>query len=104
MLDGIQAVSNLPENAGFWCLFSGAVFWRVFSVQNMPSCYMEEDEFYGIDKDHAHPRALELAPEAFFWSCGDELAPFGSDEGDMALREFLYWRKENPTLPVLGDF
>ena len=61
----------------------------------------EDDEFYGIDRDHAHPRALELAPEDFFWSCGDELAPFGSDEGDMALREFRDWRKENPDLPAL---
>jgi uncharacterized protein YfeS len=61
----------------------------------------EDEEPYGIDRDHAHPRALELAPEDFFWNCADELAPFGSDEGDMALREFRDWRKENPTLPML---
>ncbi|TGE25133.1 hypothetical protein E5K00_08020 [Hymenobacter aquaticus] len=61
----------------------------------------EQEEPYGIDKDYAHPRALELAPEDFFWDCGDELAPFGSDEGDMALSEFREWRKENPALPVI---
>ncbi|WP_396636912.1 hypothetical protein [Maribacter sp. R77961] len=55
-----------------------------------------EDEPYGIDEDNAHARALELIPEEFFWSCIDELGPFGSDEGDMALSEFRDWKKENP--------
>jgi uncharacterized protein YfeS len=61
----------------------------------------EEEEFYSIDRDHAHPRALELAPEDFFWSEGDDLSPFGSDEGHIALSECREWRKENPTLPAL---
>jgi len=55
-----------------------------------------EEEPYGIDKENAHKRAIELIPEDFFWSCVDELAPFGSDEGDMALSEFRDWKKENP--------
>ncbi|WP_299335039.1 hypothetical protein [uncultured Psychroserpens sp.] len=55
-----------------------------------------EDEPYGIDKDYAHERAIELVPEEFFWSCIDELGPFGSDEGDMALSEFRDWKKDNP--------
>lgn len=63
---------------------------------------MEEEEPYGVDRDHAHPRALELAPEDFFWDCVDELAPFGSDEGDTALSEFRDWRKENPALPAVA--
>ena len=54
-----------------------------------------EEEVYGIDKDHAHERAIELIPEEFFWSCIDELAPFGSDEGDMALAECRRWKKIN---------
>jgi uncharacterized protein YfeS len=62
---------------------------------------MEEEENYGIDIDHAHQKAIELIPEQFFWSCIDELAPYGSDEGDMALAEFRDWRKENPTTPTL---
>lgn len=60
-----------------------------------------EEEQYGIDIDHAHERAKALIPEEFFWSCIDELAPFGSDEGDMALAEFRRWRKENPVIPTL---
>jgi uncharacterized protein YfeS len=55
-----------------------------------------EEELYGIDKDYAHERAIELIPEKFFWDGIDELAPFGSDEGDTALSEFRDWRKENP--------
>ncbi|WP_299245357.1 hypothetical protein [uncultured Aquimarina sp.] len=55
-----------------------------------------ENEPYGIDKENAHQRAIELIPEEFFWSCIDELAPFGSDEGDMALYEFRNWKKDNP--------
>jgi uncharacterized protein YfeS len=61
----------------------------------------EEEENYGIDIDHAHKRAIELIPEEFFWSCIDELAPFGSDEGDTALAEFRDWRKENPNTPTI---
>lgn len=58
------------------------------------------EEVYGIQKDHAHKRAIKLIPEDFFWSCIDELAPFGSDEGDMALAEFRDWKKENPNSPT----
>lgn len=59
-----------------------------------------DDEIYGIDKEYAHKRALDLISEDFFWDCVDELAPFGSDEGDTALAEFRDWVKENPNLPT----
>lgn len=59
-----------------------------------------EDEIYGIDKEFAHQRAIELIPEEFFWDCVDELAPFGSDEGDAALAEFRDWKKANLNLPT----
>jgi uncharacterized protein YfeS len=61
----------------------------------------DENDNYGIDKDKAHQRARELVPDEFFWDCADELAPFGSDEGDTALAEFRDWRRENPKAPVL---
>ena len=60
-----------------------------------------EEEKYGIDIENAHQKAIELIPEEFFWSCIDELAPFGSDEGDTALAEFRDWRKENPDTPTI---
>ena len=59
------------------------------------------EELYGIDIDHANKRAIELIPQDFFWSCIDELAPFGSDEGDMALAEFRSWRKANKNVPTI---
>jgi uncharacterized protein YfeS len=37
----------------------------------------------------------------WFWDQGDELAPFGSDEGDEAFREFQRWRSANPGSPVM---
>lgn len=61
----------------------------------------EQEEKYGIDIDNAHPKAIELIPEEFFWSCIDELAPFGSDEGDTALAEYRDWRKTNPNTPTI---
>jgi uncharacterized protein YfeS len=57
-----------------------------------------DDELYGIDIEHASKKSIELIPEDFFWSCIDELGPFGSDEGDTALAEFRDWKKRNPTL------
>lgn len=60
-----------------------------------------DEEIYGIDKDHGHPRAIELIPDEFFWNNFNEVAPFGSDEGDTALAEFRDWRKENPTKSIL---
>lgn len=56
----------------------------------------DEDDLGGIDKDRAHPRAIEIIPDEFFWDCTDDLAPFGSDEGDTALAEYRDWRRENP--------
>jgi uncharacterized protein YfeS len=59
------------------------------------------NEPYGIDIEHANKRAIELVPEEFFWDCTDELAPFGSDEGDTSLAEYRDWRKENVETPTI---
>ena len=48
-----------------------------------------------IDRKKAHPRALEIAPDDFFWSNHDELGPFGSDEGDTALHDYRAFRKRH---------
>ena len=60
----------------------------------------DHDDLFGIDIEHAHKRAVELVPEEFFWNCADELSPFGSDEGDIALAEFRDWRRLHPDSPV----
>lgn len=59
------------------------------------------EELYGIDINHAHPKAVALIPQDFFWNAADELAPFGSDEGDTALSEYREWRKQNPGTPTI---
>ncbi len=59
----------------------------------------EEGE-YGINQEYAHPNAIALIPEEFFWDCTDELAPFGSDEGDTALAEYRNWKVNYPDSPV----
>jgi uncharacterized protein YfeS len=61
----------------------------------------EHKERNGVDKDQAHPRTRELVPEDFFWDCTDELAPFGSDEGDTALADFRDWRRGRPRVPIV---
>lgn len=59
------------------------------------------EEIFGIAKVHAHPRAIALMQDEFFWDCSDELAPFGSDEGENALTEFIEWRKAHPHTPTI---
>ena len=56
----------------------------------------EQVDLGGIDRERGHPRALKLVPDEFFWDCSDDLAPFGSDEGETALEEYRDWRRENP--------
>ena len=46
---------------------------------------------YGINRERAHPKAKSWFPEQFFWSCVNEFAPFGSDEGDTALNDYREW-------------
>ena len=62
----------------------------------------------GLDSEHdpfnepalRHPRAQELIHESL-WSCTDELAPFGSDEGWEAYYEFRRWRAEHRDAPMV---
>lgn len=56
---------------------------------------------YGIDIEEAHERAIALAPEDFFWSCVDELTPFGSGVGEQSLAEYREWRDIYPSSPTL---
>ena len=51
----------------------------------------QNDEKYGINKEFAHARAIELMPNEFFWDILDSLAPFGSDEGDLGLARYRDW-------------
>lgn len=55
-----------------------------------------EAEKQGIEKENAHPRAVELIPEDFFWNTTDELSLFGSENGDTAVRAYRKWREGYP--------
>jgi len=74
------------------------------NTRNLPVLFTEllqgieaiDDLLYGIKKEMAHHRSKRLIPEDFFWSSIDELAPFGSDEGDLALEEYRNWRSQFP--------
>ena len=56
------------------------------------------------EPETAHPRARELMVEDFFWDCINELAPFGSDEGNDAYYEWRQWRKENQNNQLIECF
>jgi uncharacterized protein YfeS len=45
----------------------------------------------------AHPKAQALMTEEFYWSPGEETAPFGSDDGWDAAYGFRQWRLTNKT-------
>ncbi len=114
-----QVIVRLPygRNYGYWTdnhltlkdfenqfstkRISETDFERYWNALSFPHSTTTEDEVYGIDKNHAHPTSIALIPDAFFWDNTDPLAPFGSDEGDMALAEFRDWRKANPKASVL---
>lgn len=53
-----------------------------------------------IEKSIAHPKALELLKDDFYWDCGNESAPFGSDEGSDCFDDLCIWKDKNPTLPL----
>jgi uncharacterized protein YfeS len=54
-------------------------------------------------KKAAHPRARKLMPHAPLWDIANDNAPFGSDDGNAALDEFVAWRAAHPGAPLL-DF
>ena len=58
---------------------------------------MEDDEHDPWnDPSLRHPRAAALMQDEALWSCANELAPFGSDEGDESYWAYRDWRAENP--------
>lgn len=52
------------------------------------------------NSEDRHPRANQLMAREL-WSCVDEDAPFGSDEGAEAYDEYRAWRQEHPKAPLV---
>jgi uncharacterized protein YfeS len=44
---------------------------------------------------HAHPRAVKLLTEPFFWSIADDGAPIGNDTGSDTIFYYRNWLSEN---------
>jgi len=52
----------------------------------------EGTEAWQLDRKNAHPRAVELLKDDFFWTCLDDDSPFGNDDGADALRLYQQWQ------------
>lgn len=51
-----------------------------------------------LSRETAHPIALKLLDESFYWDENDFSSPFGNDQGYDGLYSFQKWRVENPTV------
>ncbi len=49
-----------------------------------------------LSKKVAHPKALVLMKDDFYWNCADDNSPFGNDNGADALNAYRKWRAVNP--------
>jgi uncharacterized protein YfeS len=55
--------------------------------------YYFDDEEIGLHRKTSHPNFVEHFKDDFYFDCGDEEAPFGSDEGSDALDELVNYIK-----------
>jgi uncharacterized protein YfeS len=60
-----------------------------------------DEDLAVYDPDFAHPRAVALMPEPYFWDPDDDFAPLGSDEGFEAYSKFYQWRVKNKSSSIL---
>lgn len=70
-------------------------------MQSAPSTY------YSPDKKKAHPIAVKLLKDDFYWDIADENSPFGSDNGADGLAAYSRWLATHPnssTESFLEDF
>lgn len=59
--------------------------------------YIDTDEM-GLNPKTSHPRFAEHFIEDFYYDCGDEEAPFGSDEGSDTLHEIQEQLRKNANM------
>ena len=58
-------------------------------------------EYWDLTKESAHPKAVELLTEEFFWCGIDGNSPLGNDTGADVLQFFYEWRRSNITTPCM---
>jgi len=61
---------------------------------------LDEWEKLGIDWVEYHPKAREIVPFPFQWSCSDEFSPNGNDTGADTLEIFRTWNNRNKSKPT----
>lgn len=54
-----------------------------------------DDEDEGLARETSHPNFVALAGDDFYYDCADDFSPFGSDDGNDALRGLQDWYGEN---------
>lgn len=59
-----------------------------------PMIYYFDDPEEGLSPQTSHPRFASLAKENFYYSCSDELSPFGSDDGSDTFSLLEEWYQE----------
>lgn len=57
---------------------------------------MDDVERPALEREDAHPRALETLTEDFFWDIHDEGSPLGTDIGAETLSLYRAFREEHP--------
>lgn len=58
-------------------------------------------EDYGPHRKTSHPHFVQYLTDDLYYDCGDEEAPFGSDEGSDTLSELAQALRKNPDLDTL---
>ena len=60
-----------------------------------------DDEEYGPHRKTSHPHFVQYLTDGFYYDCGNEEAPFGSDEGSDSLYELAQAFRKNLELDTL---
>ena len=61
-----------------------------------------DDEDFGPHRKTSHPHFVRYLTDDFYYDCGDEEAPFGSDEGSDALYKLAQTLRKNADLDILA--
>ena len=55
-----------------------------------------DDPEEGLARNTSHPAFVRVAPQDFYYDCGDDFSPFGSDDGSDTLAALEEWWQEQP--------
>ncbi|MES2776971.1 MAG: hypothetical protein V4722_22530 [Bacteroidota bacterium] len=97
-ISGIQKKLSQKTSGNFLEGPSDTVF--SFTVLKTTELVSEKKKPYIIwilSKKTAHPIAVQLLAEDYWWQEADDFSPFGNDDGSDALHGFREWRLDNAT-------